>query len=154
MSLSKTFYPLLSTGSTQENPSWHDWKNVDWDVKDQNKQKKLSRGFKDCHEILVLNCICRELFLDLQTGWTQIKPLWCLEKQTKFNPWLTLYLLMLSADNFCKQFCPRSGLTKCSALTGSKIFGIDGIPRRILKKIHFEKKNKKNQPADEKWHKK
>ena len=34
----KTLYPLLSTGSTQEDPSQHDWKNVDWDVKDENKQ--------------------------------------------------------------------------------------------------------------------
>ena len=28
---------------------------------------------------------------------------------------LTLYLLMSSADNFCKQFGPRSGPTKCRA---------------------------------------
>ena len=37
-------YPLLivSTGSTQEDPSQHDWKNVDWDVKNQIKQKKKS----------------------------------------------------------------------------------------------------------------
>ena len=34
--LSLTFYPLLSTGSTQEDSSWHDWKIVD-DVKNQNK---------------------------------------------------------------------------------------------------------------------
>ena len=38
MSLSKTLYPLLSTGSTQEDPSQHNWKIVDWDVKNQNKQ--------------------------------------------------------------------------------------------------------------------
>ena len=38
MSLSKTPYPLLSTDSTQENPSRHDWKIVDWDNKNQNKQ--------------------------------------------------------------------------------------------------------------------
>ena len=30
-------YPRLSTGSTQEDPSWHDWKNVDWVVKYQIK---------------------------------------------------------------------------------------------------------------------
>ena len=29
MSLSKTFYPLLSTGSREENPSGHDWKIVE-----------------------------------------------------------------------------------------------------------------------------
>ena len=28
---------------------------------------------------------------------------------------LTLYLLVSSADNFCKQFGPRSGPTKCQA---------------------------------------
>ena len=33
VSLSKTLYPLLSTGSTQEDPSQHDCRNVDWDVK-------------------------------------------------------------------------------------------------------------------------
>ena len=32
------FYPLLSTGSTQEDLPQHDWKIVDWDVKNQNKQ--------------------------------------------------------------------------------------------------------------------
>ena len=25
----------------QENPSWHDWKIVDWDIKIQTKQNKL-----------------------------------------------------------------------------------------------------------------
>ena len=35
--LGKTFYPLLSTGWTQEDPSWHDCKIVDWDGKDQKK---------------------------------------------------------------------------------------------------------------------
>ena len=34
MSLSKTLFLLLSTGSTQE-------KNVDWDVKNQHKQMQL-----------------------------------------------------------------------------------------------------------------
>ena len=38
MSLSKTLYPLLSAGSVKENPSRHDEKIVDWDVKNQNKQ--------------------------------------------------------------------------------------------------------------------
>ena len=40
MSLSKTLYPLLSTGSTREDPFQHDWKIVDWDVKNQNNKKK------------------------------------------------------------------------------------------------------------------
>ena len=38
MSLSKTLYPLLSTGSAKEDLSRHDGKIVDWDVKNQNKQ--------------------------------------------------------------------------------------------------------------------
>ena len=40
MSLSKTLFVLLSTGSTQEDrkSSRHGWKFVDWDVKPQNKQ--------------------------------------------------------------------------------------------------------------------
>ena len=40
MSLSKTLYPLLRTGSTQENLSQHHRKNVGWDIKNQNKQPK------------------------------------------------------------------------------------------------------------------
>ena len=43
VSLSKTFYHLLRTGSTQENPSRHNWKIVDWDVKNQIKQIKYIR---------------------------------------------------------------------------------------------------------------
>ena len=40
MSLRKTHSSLLSTGSTHEDPFWHDWKNVDWDVKNKIKQKQ------------------------------------------------------------------------------------------------------------------
>ena len=41
MSLNKTiYYPLLSTGSAQEDLSWQYWKIVGWDVKNQNKQIK------------------------------------------------------------------------------------------------------------------
>ena len=39
LSLSKTLCPLLSTGSTQEDPSQDDLKIVDWDIKNQNKQR-------------------------------------------------------------------------------------------------------------------
>ena len=41
VSLSKTHCPLLNTctGSTQEDPSWYNWKIVDWDIKNQIKQK-------------------------------------------------------------------------------------------------------------------
>ena len=47
VSLSKTLYPLLSTGSTQEDPSWVDWKNVDLDVKNQNKQNHGFPGWTE-----------------------------------------------------------------------------------------------------------
>ena len=39
-SLSKTHLSLLSTGSTQEDPSRHNWKIVDRDVKNQINQNK------------------------------------------------------------------------------------------------------------------
>ena len=53
VSLSKTLNPLLSTGSTQEDPSQHDWKIVDWDVKNQSKQsnRSKSRGHVLCIQI-------------------------------------------------------------------------------------------------------
>ena len=41
MSLNNTRFPLLSTGSTQEDLSQHGRKSVDWDVVNQNKQTKL-----------------------------------------------------------------------------------------------------------------
>ena len=48
-----------------------------------------------------------------------------------------------AADNFCKQFGPRSGPTQCGAWSGSKLFDTDGIPERseVSEKVHFEKKN-------------
>ena len=44
MSLSKMYYPLLSTGSIQEDRTspQHDRKSVDWDLKHQNKMSELS----------------------------------------------------------------------------------------------------------------
>ena len=36
--LSKKLNPLLSTGSTKEAPSRHDWKSIDLDVKSQTKK--------------------------------------------------------------------------------------------------------------------
>ena len=49
---------------------------------------------------------------------------------TKYGLWrliglnftLTLYLLVLSADNLCKQIGTRSGLTEFWACCGSKLF--------------------------------
>ena len=45
-----------------------------------------------------------------------------------------------STDKLCKQFRPRSGLTKCRAGSGFKLF--DGVPEIIFeKKDDFEKKS-------------
>ena len=58
----------------------------------------------------------------------------------------SLYLLVSSADNFCKQFGQGSGLTKHPAWSGSKIFDTDGIhgkkksPKMILKKKSDDEK--------------
>ena len=48
MYLSKTLYPLLSTGSIQEDPSQHIGKIVDWGEKNIHKQTKASRHFILC----------------------------------------------------------------------------------------------------------
>ena len=53
MSLSKTLYPLLSTGSTQEDLSPRDRKIADWDVKIQNN--KLSHYAPHAEEGLGLS---------------------------------------------------------------------------------------------------
>ena len=47
MSLSKTHLSLLSTGSTQEDPSRHNWKIVDCDVKNQINQTNKSKFYID-----------------------------------------------------------------------------------------------------------
>ena len=49
---------------------------------------------------------------------------------------LTLYLQVISAEFLCKLFEPRSGLTKCQARSGIKLFDTDGISESffILKK--------------------
>ena len=53
MSFSKILYPLLSTGSTQEDRKTfgHDLKIVDWDVKQQHKQTE-ALGTIFCPHIL------------------------------------------------------------------------------------------------------
>ena len=43
VSLSMRHLSLLSTGSTQEDPPQHNWKIVDWDVKNQIKQTKQNK---------------------------------------------------------------------------------------------------------------
>ena len=62
-------------------------------------------------------------------------------------------LQVSSADNLCKQFGSRSGLTKCWAWSGSKLTRhSDGIPENlskmlILKKISRRHKSKQNYPG-------
>ena len=67
-----------------------------------------------------------------------------------------LWRLLLSADNLCKQFGPRSGLTKRRAWSGSKLFDTLMV---FLKDFPFEKvnlkkkkKKKKNPPQMTKKH--
>ena len=48
VSLSKIYLSLLSTGSTQEDLSQHNWKNVDWDVKNQNQTKQKYANQRMC----------------------------------------------------------------------------------------------------------
>ena len=68
---------------------------------------------------------------------------WSRDSKGKWNTnfiYLTLCLLVSSADNLCKQFGPRSGPTKCRAWSGSKLFDIlKCIPERFFPKSWFEK---------------
>ena len=66
--LSKTLYPLLNTGSTQEDSKTfrHDRKRVGWDVKHQHKQTKYKTygnctGFISCaiHAVISFSLITR-----------------------------------------------------------------------------------------------
>ena len=53
---------------------------------------------------------------------------------------LTIYLLVMSTNNLCKQFGPRSGPTKCRAWSGSKLFDtLTAFLKEFLQKVDFEK---------------
>ena len=53
---------------------------------------------------------------------------------------------MSSADNLGKQFGPRSGATKCQALSGSKLFDtLMVFLKQFFKKVDFEKKISRQQ---------
>ena len=62
VSLSKTHLSLLSTGSTQEVPFGHNWKSVDWDVKNQIKQKFDNASTKNDLCQICLHDITRKSF--------------------------------------------------------------------------------------------
>ena len=56
------------------------------------------------------------------------------------NEVLTLYLLVLSADNICKQFVSRPGPTKCRASSGFKLFDtLIVFMKEFFEKVDFEK---------------
>ena len=54
------------------------------------------------------------------------------------NFYLAVVSLPTCADNLCKQFGPRSGLTKCQALSGSKLLD---ILKELLENLDLEKKS-------------
>ena len=60
--LSKAHLSLLSTGSTQEDPSRYNLKNVDWDVKNQIKIKQNIKLNKTFSQIIKACLQIRELF--------------------------------------------------------------------------------------------
>ena len=75
--LSKTFYPLLSTGSTQEDPCRHDCKIVECDVKYQNHQTNTPDKGGKFYSLVVL-------ILDIYT---------IINIYTSRRQWLTQHLL-------------------------------------------------------------
>ena len=94
--------------------------------------------------------ISRFFYIDLQ----------CFQKKiismlsgTMVNMDFTLYLLVSSSDNLCKQFGPRSGPTKCRAWSGSKLFDtLMVFIKEFFIKVDFEKisrrqKSMQNIPA-------
>ena len=61
---------------------------------------------------------------------------------------LTLFLLVLSADNLCKQFGPRSGLTKRQTSSGFKLFDtLMVFLKEFSEKVDSEKKSADDKKA-------
>ena len=61
--------------------------------------------------------------------------------QSAMKTLTTLYLLVLSADNFCKQIGSRSGPTKGRAWSGSKLFDTQMVfITDSFREVDFEKK--------------
>ena len=57
-----------------------------------------------------------------------------------FYPDLWKLSLLSSADNLCKQFGPRSGPTKCWAISGSKLFDTPiAFLKDLFKKLILKK---------------
>ena len=65
---------------------------------------------------------------------------------------LTLYLQVLFADYFCKQFGPRSGRTKRQAWSASNLFDtLIVFLKELFEKVNFEKKNSRQQKMGKKF---
>ena len=53
---------------------------------------------------------------------------------------LLYFYLLTSADNLCKQFGPRAGLTKCRSWSGFELFDtMIVLLKEFFEKVHFEK---------------
>ena len=117
---------------SKEDLSRHDWKIIDWDVKNQNKPTNTFF----CTGKLSL--------------YRELDPLFLKDVSLAHS---LLAATLSSADNLCKQFGPRLGLTKCLSCYGSKSFDILIV---ILKDFFFnlflkkKKKKKKKKTADHK----
>ena len=62
---------------------------------------------------------------------------------------LTHYLLVTSADNFCKQFGPRSGLLERQTWSGSNLFDTQMVfLKEFLEKVDFEKNQQTTKKHD------
>ena len=90
------------------------------------------KGLTDIHQhvlVLVKTAVTCQYHLSIKLKWT------CMLH-------VNLHLLVLSADNLCKQFEPRSGPTKCRARSGSKLFDtLIVFLKEFFEKNHFEKKS-------------
>ena len=62
--LTRIHLSLLNTGSTKEDPSRHNWKIVDWDVK--NQIKYMTIVFKDIQLYIAVK-FCNGLFNLIET---------------------------------------------------------------------------------------
>ena len=114
VSLSK----MLSIGPIHGDLSWYDWKTVDWDVKNQNKQTnklpiKQIAYITYRHSYIRFFCSNCYHYTKMYRG----------KHIASFNSFLARgYFVVCWCDNLCKQSGPRSGLTKCRSWSWSKCF--------------------------------
>ena len=78
-------HSLLSTGSTQEYPSRHNWKSVDWDIKNQIKQNKF---FLIRYWVFLRFCLCN---FESDT----VKSDWPIQVFMKMMKYLKVYRLLV-----------------------------------------------------------